>query len=626
MAKIRPNVRGFGPVAPGLGAAIGVGLQNVGQSVGQIAEFQTNRELLSIREQEQIDILEQEQFEKVERSEAMVQITAKQIARNNESSRIISEARDARNFQDVQKDIDTFENDYNQNVFKGKSSLFQDIFLSLDQPRRLGNINKTGTAVEAGRLEIIANNFLTLSKDIIKTAADMSPFSIIEDFRDLGQFAKSMGIKAQLIESTINRDRRAAMDSHIASLPILERLAALNDEDVVPAYTNKEIQIRRTDQLNDIRTIQRNEVVLDAANETLTGISLIDKFTSNKSIASIQDAVENSGLSKTQEKRMQDRVTAMALARKTGKRSVDPEIVTSNQELIVGEVKILVAQFNLDSIDEKIAKDPEAKAALLLQHANDAMDLYSQAAIMEENGEFGSDDLVKLKFSLNEIMGPLFVVSKVAERGFLSKLSETLVFAASFALSPSLALSLKKEKDISDRDIQDLGDLGVSNAIISKEIRLMNIGEGRFAEFPSDDRATLEAFMINASINTPGLDQPIPREQAFAEADKVMSSALTRLFREVKGMDDEAIANALKAMANSGNPVTDPKRQIRVGSIVDFIRKGFDLGLTEEEIREDAKGSAGFNNIEFDRAVASIDLAIANAPALALPTAVEDER
>ena len=219
---------------------------------------------------------------------------------------------------------------------------------------------------------------------------------------------------------------------------------------------------------------------------------------------------------------------------------------------------------------------------------------------MAENGEFGKEALGTLKFKLNEMTGPLVMVTNVAEKGFLSELVDELMFAAKLSLSPALAFSLIKDRAASGERIPDPG---VPNAIISKEIRLMNIGQGRFPGFPASDRATLAVFMINDSINTPGLDQPMPREQAFAEADKVMSSALTRLFREVKRMDDEAIAEALKAMAKSAAPATEARTTVPLSTIAGNIQANLDRGRTLAQIEEAALRGAGFNRGVFDSAV-----------------------
>ena len=207
---IRPTVRRS---EAGGGATVGAGLQAVGQALGSIADLQTNKELFSIQEQEQIERLEQAQFERVERSEAIVQFTAKQIVRNETAAQILEKARELHDYTGVQEGMNDWEDGFNAEIFNGRSQEFRDIFESMDRSARVGQINKLGTEIQKGNLGIIKDNYQLSADNFVDSVNALSdPAEIVDFFDTLKATGVNMGMRLDAMDAVVMPGVRESME------------------------------------------------------------------------------------------------------------------------------------------------------------------------------------------------------------------------------------------------------------------------------------------------------------------------------------------------------------------------------------------------------------------------------
>lgn len=592
MPKIRPKVRGFGPVAPTGGAAVGAGLQAAGQALGAFAELGTNRELLDIQEQEQIDRLEFAQFEKVERSEAIVQFTQKQIARNEASERILAEARENRNYEHVQSDMDEWENGRDQEVFEGRSELFREIFESMDRSPRVGQINQLGTAIQAGNLGIIRDNYqISIDNFVEGVNAASDPAAIVENFDMMRELGVNLGMTGTAIEATAGEGLRAAMTQYVRSLPLVDGLAALSDEDVAEAFTEGERELLKRDLNTKVRRLKSAQKFVNEVTLRTLSIDVLDAFSRGESATSLSERIRNSDVgTPTQKKDALDFVEVLAIARERGPQSVDPEVVRTNQELSKGLMGRAVDRAG------SIRKEGGEREELLGLVA-DATEIYRDAVLKNEQGAFGSPELVKLRFQMEAITEGLVVAEEVAKKGIFSSIAK----AAAFILSPSLAATLGGESEVG---------LRTPSGIMSDEIRSMFLGEGRYGGLSSEDKASMEAFLIAESIKEEDSNKPIPVEEANAKVQEAFASAQKRFMTEGKRLSGEVAEQVESVIFNAGAPAAEPRRQPSQSILADLIRTGLDAGMTEERIRELASAEAGFSDEAFDGALAAVTVGI----------------
>lgn len=594
--RVRPTPQGFGRVAPGGGAAIGAALQGVGQVAGEFAELQTNRELLDIRTQVQADALEAQQVEKLERSEAMTQIISKQIARNEASELILSDAGTNKNYDNVQKDMDAFEEDFNQNLFEGRSQQFQDIFLSADQSRRLGNINKTGTAIEAGRLRIMVNNFQASSRDIIDTVTvNTPPSQIREDYEDLRQFAASLGVHQELIEQVVGRDERSAMERRVRSAPLVQGLALLSDQDVASAFTRKQLQTLRSDLNFRKNAFVTNRRFVNEAFTRTTNINALDAFNLGASQTDINRMIESADeISPTAKKDMLDFTESLFLAKRAGPQEIEPEDIKANEAFMENRMDRHIENYN--SLLEREGLSGDQERAGILEINDLAISVLAEATKLNVEGKLSSDSLIDLTFDMAPINEGLFVLESQERQGFISEVMEGLRHIRENGFGP------RQER--------------IPSAIISDELRKMTEGSGRYGGLSVEHRAVMRALVINETVRAEGFKSPIPIEEAQEFADGILTRAGDRFVSSEFGLIGESSEQVKGLIFNSGSPATEPRQQPLISGIADSIRQSLDLGRSVEEIEEFMRGQPGFTQEAFDRALATLDRFISEAPAL----------
>ncbi len=594
--RVRPTPQGFGRVAPGGGAAIGAALQGVGQVAGEFAELQTNRELLDIRTQVQADALEAQQVEKLERSEAMTQIISKQIARNEASELILSDAGTNKNYDNVQKDMDAFEEDFNQNLFEGRSQQFQDIFLSADQSRRLGNINKTGTAIEAGRLRIMVNNFQASSRDIIDTVTvNTPPSQIREDYEDLRQFAASLGVHQELIEQVVGRDERSAMERRVRSAPLVQGLALLSDQDVASAFTRKQLQTLRSDLNFRKNAFVTNRRFVNEAFTRTTNINALDAFNLGASQTDINRMIESADeISPTAKKDMLDFTESLFLAKRAGPQEIEPEDIKANEAFMENRMDRHIENYN--SLLEREGLSGDQERAGILEINDLAISVLAEATKLNVEGKLSSDSLIDLTFDMAPINEGLFVLESQELQGFISEVMEGLRHIRENGFGP------RQER--------------IPSAIISDELRKMTEGSGRYGGLSVEHRAVMRALVINETVRAEGFKSPIPIEEAQEFADGILTRAGDRFVSSEFGLIGESSEQVKGLIFNSGSPATEPRQQPLISGIADSIRQSLDLGRSVEEIEEFMRGQPGFTQEAFDRALATLDRFISEAPAL----------
>ena len=596
--RVRPTPQGFGRVAPGGGAAIGAALQGAGQAVGAFAELQTNRELLDIRTQVQADALEAQQVEKLERSEAMTQIISKQIARNEASELILSDAGTNKNYDNVQKDMDAFEEGFNQNLFEGRSQQFQDIFLSADQSRRLGNINKTGTAVEAGRLRIMVNNFQASSRDIIDTVTvNTPPSQIREDYEDLKQFAASLGVHQELIEQVVGRDERAAFDALIAFSPVTEGLALLSNEDVTNAFTGKELQIRKRDQINKITTLSNNREIVNISLELSTGIDALEAFNNGVSQTDIVNMIEGKGLSETQERDELDFVDALFITQEKGPAQVSSRELADIHSFSEESMDLVMDKMKI--IEDRDDLSPEQKFDGLFELSRDAMAVFKEAVALKAQGKFTTAKLNEIRFQMWPLTAKLKSIESTAQREGIFAPIMDFVFGPNKPEAPSNLLLERRRK--------------------------MVLGKGRYSQLDRSQRSLISAFMTDESLTTDRAGEAMSVEEANTIANEMEARAFSKFFATEQGLSEQQAQERTSLFLGNSEPATEAIQQPQISGLADMIRSGFDSGMTEESIREQAREFSGFSDQAFDRAVATVDRAFAEAPALPERTALSGE-
>lgn len=592
MPNIRPTVRRFGPVAPGGGAVIGAGLAGLGQALGAFADVQV-----------EIDRLDQVQFEKVERSEAIAQFTAKQIERNNIAAEILSRAREGRNFESVQQDMNVWETSFNQNLLEGRSQEFRDVFETIDRPARNGSINKLGTAVEAGRLGIVRDNYQIAADNFVESVnALTTPMEINEFFDTYDEAGIGLGFTQAAIDAASGESRRAAMERHIRSLPLVDGLAALSDEDVARALGEDGRETMKRDLTTKARRLDTAQNFVNEVTTRTLGIDVLDSFRQGESATSLKTRIRSAeGPSPTQKKDALDFIDALSIAREKGPQKVDPEVIKTNETLSDKLMDRLKTEAKAINESDSSREDKRKKMLVVV---DGAASTYGEAVLKEANGEFGSPELTKLKFKMDAITEPLFIIEDAAKQGFL----ETIADIAAFALSPSLALSLGRQDDTRP-------DTRVPNAMVSTVIDGMFLGEGRYGGLSSQDKASMDTFLIVESIKREGSSKPLSREAANAMVVEIFSAAEDRLFIEEKGLDAESAEQVKGLVLNSGEPATAARQQPRQSLLADAIRSGLNQGMTVERIRSQAADMSLFSDEAFDRAVSTMP-GIAREPTL----------
>lgn len=609
MTRIRPPVRGFGPVAPGIGAAIGVGLQGVGQAVGAISDLQTNRELFGIQEQEQIDRLEQAQFEKVERSEAIVQLTAKQIARNEESERILAEAKKARNYEDVQGDMDKWEKSFDQNLFSGRSQEFQDIFLSVDRSARVSRINVLGTAVQAGNLGIIRDNYQIAADNFVESVnASSDPAEIVEFFDTHEQTGVDMGMRPDAIDVVAGVGRREAMERYVRSLLLVDGLAALSDENVAGALGEDGRETLRRDLVVKANTFRSAQELVNAAFLRTNDIDILDAFRQGEDVTALSGQIRDAEkLSPVEKKDRLDFLRVLLIAREKGPQPVDSEIVQANVvfsngliDRSVAEIKAIRDEISAIKGEKKRKRSQEKSKVRVLEIVSEATNTYREAVLKEEKGEFDTSDLEKLRFKLEFITEGLVVVEEVAKRGRFENFFEKLLFGPAAIMNPR---PINREGAAPAAD----PDLRVPNAMIGEEVQRMFLGEGNYGDLPSQDQLSLEAFLVNIAIRTENSSKALPRKEANAIVQSIFSEAQKQFLTDEKGVGQDAMEEAENlTFKNSGPPATEARQRPSQSILADQIRSGFAQGFGEEAIRRVASREPDFSDEAFDRALATI--------------------
>jgi len=118
------------------------------------------------------------------------------------------------------------------------------------------------------------------------------------------------------------------------------------------------------------------------------------------------------------------------------------------------------------------------------------------------------------------------------------------------------------------------------------------------------------------AIGTKNSGQPIKTEDAIALADEIFERASIRFMSDEFGLVGENAEQVRGIVFRDGPPATEARQQPNQSILSDIIRSGFNQNMTEEAIRIQAKEFSGFSDEAFDRAVATIDFATANSPAL----------
>lgn len=604
MPRIRPIVQRFGPVSPGLGAAVGAGLQAVGQAVGQFAELKTNRELLDIRSQIQVDALQAKQVEKMERSEAIAQFTAKQIVRNEASSKIVADARQARNFEDVQRDMDAFEDDYNQNLFEGRSNQFQDIFESMDRSARVGQINKLGTAVEAGRLRIISDNYQISADNFVNSVNSFSdPAEIVEFFDTMEQMGVGMGFTRVAIESVAGQGRREAMEKFIRSLPLVNGLALLSDPDVASALGEDGREVMRRDLTTRANSLEANRVLVSRVTELVTGINILEQFNARVSESDLNTMIRNQEfVSPAAQKDALDLLGVLSRAREKGPQPISPDQLRSNHVFSEQSMEVILNKRKTLE-DQDMSEDDRQEALLDLNRQG--ITILAEATQLAAQGQFNEDKLVDLTFEMTPLTEGLFIFEDEAK-----ELGERLISSGRNLL---LRLAIPG-KMFSKIDIKS--NKRIPNAIIADVRRDMFLGEGRYGELSPTQRAVMGRILTTEAILTNNSSQPMSGEDAMTLSEGVFERSAIRFMSDEFGLIGENAEQVRGIVFRDGPPATEPRQQPSQTTLADVIRRGFDLGMTEESIRIQAKGFAGFSDEAFDRALGAVDSATANALAL----------
>lgn len=576
MPNIRPPGRRFGPVAPGGGAVIGAGLVSAAQALSSFADVQT-----------EIARLDQVQFEKVERSEAIAQFTAKQIQRNNTASQILTQARENRNFEGVQQDMNEWEEGFNQELFQGRSQEFRDVFETIDRSARVDRINKNGTRIEAGRLRIITDNYQISIDNAVESVDEFTtPEEIVEQFEVFAETGVSMGMTQAAVDATAGKGMRDAMKRSVLSRPLVEGLGMLSDEVVAKALGEDERETMRRDLNTKARRIETREAFLSEVHARTTGINVADALQQGESATSLKTRIDNdSSLSPTQQKDLSDIVDVASIARERGPRVVDPEVVKTNEAFSADAVKILTDRADAirrDAAGRKEDLSPEDMKELI-SLSDEALAIHLDAIAKNEQGAFGAVALNNLAFDARTIAEELFAEEEVAKKGIFARLAAGDIFAQ-----------------------PEAGNLKSPVAVVGDEIRRMNVSQGRYGGLPSKDRASVAALLINESLQIEDFRQPISTQEANAKAQELFSVIDERFLIEEKGVAPENVEQVKGLVLNSGEPATEPRQQPAVSGIASSIQQSLSNGKTIAEIQEFARTQPGFTQGAFDRAVATL--------------------
>ena len=583
MPKIRPTVRGFGHVAPGGGAAVGAALQDVGQALGSFAELRTNLELFDIREQEQIDRLEQAQFEKVERSEAIVQLTAKQIAMNEAAEQILVEAKKARNYGNVQGQMKDSEDNYIQDLFEGRSQHFRDIFESMDRSARVGRINKLSNAVQAGNLNVIKDNFQISSQNLIdEVNAFSDPAEIVEQLDTLNAF----GINVGLTETFRNPVgvRRAAMERYVRSLPLIDGLSALSIELVAESFTGKQLQILRNDLNSKKNTFVANAKFASKALAQVVGVDVFQAFSFDESQTDINAMIDAQvGMSPVAIKDAKDLLTSLFLTKKEGPQKISVEDLDANHAFHEGRMDRVITGYNNLMRSEFSGEKLEDA---VLRFSNEGMSVVFDATRLNTKGQFSKDKLIDLTFQMSKINEALFVFQQESSVGTFEK--------AKRSFDSIFGTSLGQQ------------DLKIPSAIIADDLKDIIAGEGIYEGLSTEHRAVMRSIVISETVKTDDFKKSMPLEEAHKIANTIRSKSSTAFASIALGASGSQAEEIGQLLLNSGLPATEAKQQPNIARLADIIRSGFNQGMTEEAIRDEAREFPGFNDEAFDRAVAAI--------------------
>lgn len=592
--RIRPPVRGFGPVAPGGGAAVGAALQDVGQALGAFGELQTNRELLDIRAQAQADVLQARQVEKMERSEAIAQFTAKQIVRNEQASRIVTEAREARDFSRVQEDMDRWETESNQTIFEGRSQQFKDIFEVMDRSARVGSINKLSTAVEAGTLRIIADNYQISVDNLVESVNEFSdPAEINEQFDEMDEVGANMGITQASIKSTSGQSRREAMEKYVRSLALVDGLAALSDPDVASALGNKGREVMRRELTSSIKSLQANMAVSNRVTELKTGINVVQQFNRGASESELNTMIrQQEAVSPAAEKDALNLVEALSLARARGPQPISADKLRTNHVFSENLVNALLDERKAILEDEDLEEDEKRDA--LFEIMSRGTSVLAEASRLSAQGQFNESNLTELAFQAIPLSEDVSLFEQ-EEKGLFEKFLIALPGGAPLGGG---------------------GDKRIPDAIVAGVRREMFLGQGRYGGLSPAQRSVMGRILTAVAIETEGSSQPMSTEEAIALAQGIFDRSGSRFASSEFNLVGENAEQIRDILFKDGSPATEPRQQPRISVLADIIRSGFDQGMTEDEIRNNARQFAGFSDEAFDRAVAAVDRATAEAPAL----------
>lgn len=596
--RVRPSTRGFGPAASGIGAGVGEGLQAVSEGLSAIADLRTNKELLDIREQEQVDILEQKQFEKVERSDAVLQSISKQILRNQAASKILEDARKNRDFSKVQEQMDSFETDSTEKIVENKSKEFGDIFEVIDRSARVNMINKLGNAVQAGNLNIIKDNYQVTSNKITESVTALStPAEIADQFDLHEEFGVSMGFTQDFIETSAGGERKAAMDRIIGFAGIVAGLALLSDPDVVDTFTPKEIQIRKTDLRNKKRDLAVEAEFVNEATILSTGMSVLDAFVGGIPHSEIVSMIEGKGgVTSTAKKDAKDFAESLFLAKSKEPRDISSEELAGSHAFSGESMNLVMNKFKAvtDSDDP-----PEIKSKKWLALHSDAMAILSEAAIKKQQGEFTDAKLQELRFQMAPLQEKLILMeteristidASTTERKGVTGFVKNLLFGPNHQRTP--------------------------NGVMAESRREMLLGQGKFSNLTQRQRSLMTAFITDEAIKTEKAGEAMDDVDAVKIANEMEARAFIRVMAVDQGLTGQPAEDHAALITNNGEPATEAKQNINQSLLTDTIRSGFNQGMTEEAIRRQAREFPGFSDEAFNRAVITVDKAIAEAPAL----------
>lgn len=604
-----PNIRRppgrFGPVAPGIG---GAGLRALGGALEAFADLGTNRELLGIQEQEQADQLEFAQFEKVERSEAIAQFTQKQIWRNQESERVLSEAKQARDFSGVQEAMNGLEDDFNAELFQGRSQVFRDAFESMDRSARVGQINQLGTAVQAGNLGLIQENFQSAARAFVDAVGPLSdPAEIAERFADLADAMVGMGFTQAAIEAISGDGLRDAMEKYVLSLPLVDGLAALSDEAVAGALGEDGRERMLRDLITKENTLRTAQEIISDAHAEVVEINVLRELANNvpasvliariladeeitgareQDLVDLIGAIER-GRAKEIEKERARQAKAISKEEGARQRFVKSEKMDQNHTISENSMALIMGAHK-DNSDPRslrfINTSPEDRLKEQIELHRQGMAVLAEATRLAVIGEFSVDELIDLGFSMIPLSEGLVEIDQDKE-GFLER--------------------ARRGFGLFSGPVQKR----VPNALVQKVRSDMLLGEGRYGGFDPGQRTVMGRILVSIAIGTEGSGDTVPTDEAITIADKIFAAAEKRFNSEEFGLTGEAAKRASELVFNS-TLATKPRQQPRVdgaGGLIAEINALVAAGKTLDEIEEKVpQRSENFDKPAFDRAMAIV--------------------